>query len=355
MRSRLGCRTASAAPLSAGLALAALLAAGPASAASRATADPSCASAAGDTPAAVAAVTDDLGLKLVDGRLIRLDGVDPPRATAANPGLPAQARHRLEGWLAERPREPGSADPTVLLHVLAATPDRWNRIPALVFAPRRDERSPAPERPAAAEPAPASSATASPSSGAPAIGSVPPEPPSAAQDLLARGFARAKPDPLLHACFPAFLQAENAARAKNLGLWADPQYAVLGADDADGLAGQTGGMVLVQGVRRVPESRGTLYLTLGRDRWGFTAVLSRRNAERFAKAGLDLADYAGTPVRLRGELDTRFGPRIDLTDPDQVESLEPGTEAIHPAAATLEKGRDEDDGTGPKGPLRWKR
>jgi endonuclease YncB( thermonuclease family) len=352
MRSRLGCRTASIAPLRAGLAIAVLLGAGSASAASRATADTSCAPAAGDSPAAVAGVTDDLGLKLVDGRLIRLDGIDPPRATVANPGLPAEARHRLEVWLAELPREPGSADHTILLHVLAAMPDRWNRIAALVFALHRDERPLALDTPASAEPAPAGSATASPPSGAPPIGS--PEPPSAAQDLLAQGFARAKPDRLLHACFPAFLQAENAARAKNLGLWADPQHAVLGADDADGLAVQTGGMVLVQGVLRVHESRGTLYLTLGRDRWGFTAVLSRRNAERFAKAGLDLVDYAGTPVRLRGELDTRFGPRIDLTDPDQVESLEPGTEAVYPAAATLERGRD-DVRTGPKGPSRWKR
>ena len=54
-------------------------------------------------------------------------------------------------------------------------------------------------------------------------------------------------------------------------------------------------------------------------------MLPRRTAARFAKAGLDVADYAGTVVRLRGDLDDRFGPRLALDDPDGFESVEPGT------------------------------
>lgn len=336
MNTPLPCRTASVGALRAGLAVAALLAAKPAS-------------------ADVAAVTDDLDLKLVDGRLIRLAGFDPPRATAASPDPPAQARRGLEGWLVEQAHEPGSANHIVLLHALAAVPDRWNRIPALVFAPRRNDRVMAPDIAGAAEPAPTSSATSAPPSGASPIRSAPPDRRSATETLLAKGLGRAKPERLVHECFPAFLRAEQAARAENLGLWADPHLAVLDADDTDGLAAQAGGMVLVQGVLRIHESRGTLYLTLGHDRWGFTAVLSRRNAERFAKTGLDLADYSGTPVRLRGELDTRFGPRMDLTDPDQVESLEPGTETVHPIAATSEKAPDDDLRTNRTARSRWKR
>lgn len=355
MNTHLACRTASVGALSAGLAVASLLAARPAPAASPITAEASCAPAPGDASADVAAVTDDLELKLVDGRLIRLAGFDPPRATAASPDPPAEARQGLEGWLAEQAHEPGSVNHIILLHGLAAVPDRWNRIPALVFAPRRDDRVMAPDIAHTADPAPASSATAAPPSGASAIRSAPPDRPSATEALLAQGLGRAKPDRLVHDCFPAFLRAEQTARAENLGLWADPQHAVLGADDTDGLAGQAGGLVLVQGVLRIHESRGTLYLTLGRARWGFTAVLSRRNAERFAKSGLDLADYAGTPVRLRGELDTRYGLRIDLTDPDQVESLEPGTETVHPVAATSERSPDDDLRTNRTARSRWNR
>ena len=80
----------------------------------------------------------------------------------------------------------------------------------------------------------------------------------------------------------------------------------------------------------VHEGRGALYLALGRDRRGFAAVVSRRDAKIFIKAGLDLHDYEGTPVRLRGDLDARFGPRMRLADPDAIESLEPGS-IVEPA------------------------
>ena len=46
----------------------------------------------------------------------------------------------------------------------------------------------------------------------------------------------------------------------------------------------------------------------------------------------DSADYEGTPVRLRGELDRRFGPRLRVTEPEAFESLEPGS-VVEPADA----------------------
>ncbi len=119
---------------------------------------------------------------------------------------------------------------------------------------------------------------------------------------------------------------EDAARTAHRGLWGDPRYAVLDPDDPAAVARQTGDMAIAEGPLRVHDSHGTLYLTLGRDRWGLTAVLPRRTAERFAKAGLDVSDYVGTTVRLRGDLDDRFGPRLTLDDPDGFESVEPGSE-----------------------------
>ena len=233
-----------------------------------------------DTPADVAAVADTLELRLADGRLLRLAGIDPPRATTADPALPAKARAALESWVG------GGA---VTMRSLAAEPDRWNRTPVLLFHP------------------------------APAVT-------SAADALLQGGWARAKPERAVHDCFADFLIAEDAARTAHRGLWADPLYAVLDPDEPATIEGQTGGMAIVEGPLRVHDSHGTLYLTLGRDPWGLTAVLPRRTAERFVKAGLDVADYAGTTVRLRGDLDDRFGPRLTLDDPDGFESVEPGSE-----------------------------
>ena len=245
----------------------------------------------GDSPATVASVSETLELRLSDGRLLRLAGLDPPRATQADPALPARARAALEAWVA------GGA---VTMRSLAAEPDRWDRTPVQLFHP-------APATPSLpVDPAPAVTA--------------------AADALLQGGWARARPERAVHDCFAGFLEQEEAARSAHRGLWGDPHYAVLDPDDDAAIAGQTGGMAIVEGPLRVHDSHGTLYLTLGRDPWGLTAVLSRRTAARFAKAGLDVADYAGTVVRLRGDLDDRFGPRLTLDDPDGFESVEPGTE-----------------------------
>lgn len=209
--------------------------------------------------------------------MIRLAGLDLGRASETAPERPAEVRAALLAWAAT----------PVTLHTLAAVPDRWGRIPALLF--RAD----------------------------------PPEEAGAA--LLKEGLARVEPERSSHACATARLAVETTARGQGRGIWSDPAAAVLGPGDTAGLAAQAGGMALVQGILHVHESRGALYLALGQDRHGFAAVVSRRDGKSFAKAGLDLHDYEGTPVRLRGDLDARFGPRLRLTDPDAVESLEPGS------------------------------
>ncbi len=260
-------------------------AAGPPGSASACALDPA------DAAVTVAAVSDDLDVTLADGRTLRLAGIDPPRATPATPDLPARARHALEAWSA------AAGGGGVAVHLLAPTPDRWGRFPALLARLRGSDG-----------------------------------PGSAAEALVGAGLARVKPEAAAHACVPGYLAAEAEARAARRGLWADAGYAVLAAADAEGLARQAGGMALVEGILHLHEGRGALYLALGRDRRGFVAIVSRRDVQRFRAAGLDLADYDATPVRLRGDLDARFGPRMRLSEPDGVESLEPGALAEEPDA-----------------------
>lgn len=238
---------------------------------------------------AVAGLGEGIEVALGDGRLVRLAGIVAPRAGPAAPDLAGAARAALAAWLAAGP---------VALRGLAAEPDRWGRVAGLLV------------RPGGAD------------GGA-----------GAAEALLAAGLVRVRPEPGLEACLPALLAVEAAARAAGRGLWADPHYAVLAPGDAAGLAAQAGDLALVEGILHVHASRGgSLYLALGRDRWGFAAVVSRRDAARFARAGLVLGDYEGTPVRLRGDLDARFGPRMRLAEPGAFESLEPGTLAEAPDA-----------------------
>lgn len=235
---------------------------------------PDCAAAQDGPLVTVATVSEQGDVALSDGRTIRLAGIDIARGGAK--ALDRSARAALLAW----------AEGPVQLRPLGA-PDRWGRIPALLFR------------------------------------ATPPGEAGAA--LLAAGLARVAPEASVHACAAGRLAAEDGARAAGRGLWSDPGAAVLAPSDAAGLAAQAGGLAIVQGVLRLHESRGALYLALGRDRHGFTAVVSRRDAKLFDKAGLNLRDYAGTPVRLRGDLDARFGPRMRVTDPDAVESLEPGS------------------------------
>lgn len=256
----------------------ALVAAGiaPTRAAPRSPPAATCSPTPGDAPVTLRSVSADGDIALADGQMLRLAGVDWDLAIAGASGRAVRAGEALLAW----------ASGPVAVHPLGP-PDRWGRVPALLFRP------------------------------------TPPEDAGAA--LLRDGLARAAPEGSVHACAAARLAAEEEARAAGRGLWGEPGAGVLGPGDDGKLAAQAGGMAIVQGILRVHESRGTLYLALGRDRRGFTAVVSRRDAKAFLRAGLDVHDYEGTPVRLRGDLDARFGPRMRLTDPDAVESLEPGS------------------------------
>ena len=270
--------------LAAALGVSGLAAAAPghAAAASDADAAPAAGSCdlGGGDPVRVAAVTDDLELDLADGRRIRLSGVDPARATALRPGLARDARAALDALVRDR---------DVAVEPLVSTPDRWNRTAGVVAVLEADGTRV-----------------------------------SLNEGLVEAGWARARPQAEAHRCFGRLLALEARARAERRGLWADPFYAPADPDDRGALSERRGGMVLVEGTLRLRSDRARSYLSLGRLGSPFVATLSRRAAKALSKAGLDVGDYVGTRVRLRGVLDDRFGPKIDLRDPDQFESLEPG-------------------------------
>ena len=250
----------------------------------------SCDAAPGN--AQVAAVLDDFDLALDDGRELRLAGIDPARATPSRPGFGEELRQKLAVWLSGR---------AVRVAPLAA-PDRWDRVAALVWVE--------------GAPPPAAAALVVPPSGA------------VAEAVLAAGYARAKPEPLLPPCFSGFLASEAQARTSRLGLWSDPYYAILDANDHDGLAQRTGAMALVEGRLHLGSGRAWTFLRLGRGPGSFAATLSRRAAKMLAKAGLEPGALTGRRVRIRGFLDDRFGPQIDVTSADQIEVLDaaaPGT------------------------------
>jgi micrococcal nuclease len=141
-------------------------------------------------------------------------------------------------------------------------------------------------------------------------------------ELVRRGLALAAPapdvpDPLL----AELLGLERAARAAKRGLWAGDDS---GPWPAERVAAERGRYLLVRGrVRQVARAQDFVYLNFGED-WhhDFTVRAEARQADRFAKAGLDLQRLEGRTVEVRGLLFEANGPMIELAHPAQLVILE---------------------------------
>jgi hypothetical protein len=147
---------------------------------------------------------------------------------------------------------------------------------------------------------------------------------SAQRALLAAGHARVAARVGDAACAASLLSAERAARAAGLGLWSETSYAPRQAGDPAAVLAERGRFTLIEGnVLSVRESGGTIYLNFGR-RWSedFTATVLKRNERTFASTGLDLKKLAGRTVRVRGFVEERGGPWIEVSRPEQIEVID---------------------------------
>lgn len=145
----------------------------------------------------------------------------------------------------------------------------------------------------------------------------------AQQALIARGLARVYSFPDNRACLELLFAAEGRARLGGLGIWADPYYSVRAADRPAELIERAGHYELVEGrVHQAARTGGRVYLNFGRV-WkdDFTAVIEGPALRLFAKAGLNPLVLDGALVRVRGWVDERDGPRIEVTHPEQIEVL----------------------------------
>lgn len=214
--------------------------------------------------AAVSALRDGRTLMLADGREVRLAAIEAPDDGAALRGLAGGQILRIE----------------------RVSDDRYGRI--VVFAYAGDA----------------------------------PEPLQIA--LLAAGQARVSARPGGRTCAEALFRAENAARAGRLGLWADPNFAPLSSENLTMLAARKGHFALVEGqVLSVRESGATIYVNFGR-RWtrDFAVTIPKREARNFAAAGLEPKMLERRRIRVRGIIEQRNGPIIDVTAPGQIELID---------------------------------
>jgi len=220
-------------------------------------------------PVRLADVSTRGDLILQDGRVLRLAGIEDRGDE--------QARALLSQWLTAQP---------IRLEPLTKMADRWGRHSVRVFAP--DRRG--------------------------ALLSV-------GEALIDAGLARVEIDPLARPCLATLLKLEEEARAAKRGLWSDPQFMPLSATDRAALLERRGSHVIVEGrVISVGQTRSQTFLNFGHYRsYDFAIVLDRAVQKSFDSAGIKLSALGGKDVRVRGLLDVRFGPHIQIHDSEALE------------------------------------
>lgn len=230
------------------------------------------------SPTGIVAIEQNFDMLTDDGRRIALAGVEFPN----EPELRERSRARLSAWLA--------ADRLVFLALGSSAPDRWGRFAAGLFVVGEG-------------------------ADAPLV--------SAGEAALRSGLARFRPDEAVIACRNRLLTAERQARELRLGLWANDAYVVIDAGRRDALLDRKG-MVLVEGVvSGIGEAGGSLYLNFGPRRGAdFAVVIWKRNLETFERAGAPPRMLVGRRVRVRGLIDTRFGPRMEIATPAEIEIVD---------------------------------
>ncbi len=231
----------------------------------------------------VTAVTDGDTVILDDGRVIRMIGTQAPKLPLDRPDFPTwplapEAKAALEAIALNQQVQLGFGGESV---------DRYGRVLAHVFVT-------APEGEIWAQ-----------------------------QAMVARGLARVYSFPDNRACLDLLFATEGRARVAGLGIWADPYYSTRAANAPGDLLARAGQYELVEGrVLLAERSGGRVYLNFGRF-WkeDFTAVIEAPALRLFAEAGIDPLVLENALVRVRGWVDDRDGPRIEVTHPEQIEVL----------------------------------
>jgi len=231
---------------------------------------------------AASRVLDGRSFVLADGREVRLSGIEVPPLP-----LPGRADPALgSGEAARRTLADKLAGSDIVLRQAEAQPnDRYGRLTG--YAYRTD-----------------------------AGGEV-----LLQSELLAAGFARLAARAGDRACAAELLSREKGARRAKLGLWASPYYESLDAEHPAEVLAQRGRFALVEGkVVSVRESGPIIYVNFGRH-WAtdFTVTILKRNERSFLAAGLEPRKLAGRSVLVRGWVEERGGPQIEVSRPEQIE------------------------------------
>ena len=222
----------------------------------------------------VAAVEDGQTLILADGRQVRLVNILAPLDSEP---LAADARTRLAGLALDR---------QIRWSYAGRRMDRYGRLLAYVYD-------------AAAEDALSLQA-----------------------DLVAAGLAQVLGQPDTRDGLAPLLALEDEARQARRGLWARGAYRVRSADA--NLWPFLNSIQIVEGTPlKLEHLRDRTYLNFGADHTtDFTLTIAARDRKLFDAMPWRLEDLIGRRLRIRGWLELRGGPLIEIAYPEQIEVVE---------------------------------
>jgi len=223
----------------------------------------------------VAAVEDGQTLTLADGRQVRLVNILAPLDSEP---FAADARKRLAGLALDR---------QIRWSYPGRRMDRYGRLLAYVY----DTKA---------------------ANGAPSLQA----------ELVAAGLARVMGQPDTRDGLAGLLALEDAARSAGRGLWARGAYRIRSADG--NLWPFLNSVQIVEGAPvKLEHLRDRTYLNFGTDyTTDFTLSISARDRKLFDGMPLRLEDLIGRRLRIRGWIELRGGPLIEITYPEQIEVLE---------------------------------
>jgi endonuclease YncB( thermonuclease family) len=219
----------------------------------------------------VAAVIDARTFRLDDGREVRLAGIVPALSDRTKTAGTAALSAIISGR-------------DVTLHGEDDMPDRYGRQPAFAFL----------------------------------AGSETP----VQSELLRRGEALVSTEVTDKDCAADMAAAEAEARRARKGTWADPT-AIKNAESTGDILAGIGRFTVVEGkILSVRQAGATTYLNFGRN-WtrDFAVTISRRMMPAFEAAGLGPKSLENRRIRVRGYVEARSGPRIEVLRVGQIEVL----------------------------------
>jgi endonuclease YncB( thermonuclease family) len=217
----------------------------------------------------VSAVIDARSFRLQDGREVRLAGIEQPSTEGP---APTQALAAL--LVGREIRLSGQDD----------TPDRYGRALAFVW--------------------------------------LLPEEILVQRELLTQGAALVSASVADSDCAAALMAAEGTGRDAKRGIWADPT-AIKNTESPGGILAGVGRFMLVEGkVLSVRQAGATTYLNFGRN-WtrDFAVTIPRHALSHLAAQGLDPKSLENKRIRVRGFVEARSGPRIEVLRAGQIELL----------------------------------